>query len=240
MINVDRVKIVSLVAALSVSQSTCVLGFSRTGSSRFLSRHVTGGLVLQSTPSTMQSDVTPDAGSEGADHVNDLATKLLATCAEYGQVGSKLTEDQRATIDDMASALSPYTDTAPAHIDLEGTHDLIYSAAPGGSSGAVGPLVGKVQQSFLDGERFINRVELLGGLLRVELYAERKVLDESRLRVTFKETAISLFGKEVKRGEAKGAGVWNYLFYGSVNVDGENMTLRIMKTPSTFVIVQKQ
>jgi len=132
------------------------------------------------------------------------------------------------------------TDPAPAQIDLGGTHDLIYSAAPGGSSGAVGPLVGKVQQSFLDAESFINRVELFGGILKVELNAERKVLDESRIRVKFKETVISLFGNEVKRGEAKGAGVWTYLFSGSVNVEGEEMTLRIMKTPSTFVIVQKQ
>jgi hypothetical protein len=240
MSNVNRIKIMSLVTALLVLQSTFVLGFSSIGRIPFLSRRCSGGLVLQSTPKTIQRDSPPEADIKGTGNANALATKLLATCAEYGQVGSKLTEDQRSIIDDMASSLAPYTDPAPAQIDLGGTHDLIYSAAPGGSSGAVGPLVGKVQQSFLDAESFINRVELFGGILKVELNAERKVLDESRIRVKFKETVISLFGNEVKRGEAKGAGVWTYLFSGSVNVEGEEMTLRIMKTPSTFVIVQKQ
>lgn len=196
--------------------------------------------MLQSTQRAVQSAITPESGVKDNDKVNGLATKLLETCAEYGQVGSKLTEDQRSIIDDMALSLSSYTDPDPAQIDLEGTHELIYSASPGGSSGAVGPLVGKVYQSFLDEERFINRVELFGGVVKVELYAERKVLDESRIRVKFKQTVISLFGNEVKRIEAKGAGVWNYLFSGSVNVAGESMTLRIMKTPSTFVIIQKQ
>jgi len=100
--------------------------------------------------------------------------------------------------------------------------------------------VGKVTQSFLDDVRFINRVELFGGIVKVELNAEREVLDESRIRVKFKETAFYVFGNEVKRGEVKGSGVWNYKFSGSVNVGGERMRLRVMQTPSTFVIVQKE
>ncbi len=88
--------------------------------------------------------------------------------------------------------------------------------------------------------RYINRVELLGGLVKIELYAERKILSESKVRVKFRETAFYLLGNEVKRGEAKGAGVWEYIFSGFVNVDGEKMLLRVMKTPSTFIIVQRQ
>ena len=78
------------------------------------------------------------------------------------------------------------------------------------------------------------------GPLKIELNANRKVLDEKRIRVMFKETAFYLFGKEVKRGEVKGAGVWDYLFAGSVTVNGERMFLRVLKTPSTFVIAQKE
>ena len=117
---------------------------------------------------------------------------------------------------------------------------MVYSASPGGSSGAVGPFVGKVSQSFLNEDQFINRVELLGGIVKVELNADRKVLDGKRIRVKFRETVISLFGKEVKRGEAKGAGIWDHVFSKSVNVNGEKMLLRILKTPSTFIIVQKE
>ena len=78
------------------------------------------------------------------------------------------------------------------------------------------------------------------GPLKIELNANRKVLDEKRIRVMFKETAFYLFGKEVKRGEVKGAGVWDYQFSGSVTVNGERMFLRVLKTPSTFVIAQKE
>ena len=78
------------------------------------------------------------------------------------------------------------------------------------------------------------------GPLKIELNANRKVLDEKRIRVMFKETAFYLFGKEVKRGEVKGAGVWDYLFSGNVVVNGERMFLRVLKTPSTFVIAQKE
>ncbi|KAL7531167.1 hypothetical protein ACHAWF_003653 [Thalassiosira exigua] len=172
--------------------------------------------------------------------VNDLAAELLKTCSDYGQVGSKLTDDQRSTIDNLASSIAPFSDPAPAEIILGGTHELIYSASPSGSSGAIGPFVGKVTQSFLDDVRFINRVEFFGGAIKIELNAERKVLNESKIRVMFKETAFYVFGKEVKRGAVKGSGVWDYLYSGSVTVDGEKMLLRVMNTPSTFVIVQKE
>ena len=81
---------------------------------------------------------------------NNIATKLLTTCAEYGQVGSKLTEEERSIIDDIAASLSPSTSPSPAKIALSGKHELIYSASPSASSGALGPLTGKVTQSFLD------------------------------------------------------------------------------------------
>lgn len=87
-------------------------------------------------------------------------------------------------------------------------------------------------------KRVINRVEI--GPIKIELNAERKVLDGNRIRVKFKETAFYVFGNEVKRSEVKGAGVWDYLFSGSVVVNGENMFLRVLKTPSTFIIAQTE
>jgi hypothetical protein len=88
--------------------------------------------------------------------------------------------------------------------------------------------------------RYINRVELLGGLIKIELYADRMALSERKVRVKFNETAFYLFGNEVKRGEVKGSGVWEYIFSGFVTVDGERFLLRVMKTPSTFIIAQRQ
>lgn len=220
---------VHLIAA-AACQSVLVAGFTPVES--FARNRVGNGLAvsLDATPPPTTTTATAD----------EVASKLLSTCAEYGQVGSRLSEEQRAIIDDIASSLSAYTDPDPARVGLRGEHELIYSASPGGSSGAVGPFVGKVTQSFLDETKFINRVELLGGLLKVELNAERQVLDGNRIRVKFRETVISLFGNAVKRVEAKGAGVWDYKFAGSVDVNGERLLLRVLNTPSTFVIVQRE
>ena len=106
------------------------------------------------------TDTTTTVTNSNSDKVNELATKLINKCKEYGQIGSKLTKEQQTIIDELASELVPYSDTGPAQVDLQGRHDLIYSASPGGSSGALGPFVGTVSQSFLDDERFINRVEI--------------------------------------------------------------------------------
>lgn len=91
------------------------------------------------------------------------------------------------------------------------------------------------------------------GPLKLELNAEREVLDDVRIRVTFRETVVFLFGVEVVRKETKGKGVWKYMFSGVVDVDQpsaqggggadggrKQMLVRVMKTPSTFVIVQDQ
>ena len=130
---------------------------------------------------------------------------------------------QRTVIDNLALSLAPYSDFAPAQYDkehLRGRHELIYSASQGASSGAIGPLVGTVSQSFIDEVRYINRVELFGGLVKIELNAQRELLSDNKVRVKFVETTFYLFGMKVKRGEAKGAGVWEYIFSGHVIIDG--------------------
>jgi len=110
---------------------------------------------------------------------------------------------------------------------LDGVWDLVYCTAPGGSSGKVGPLVGAVTQTFVDDTRFINAVELLGAL-KVSLEAEREIMDDTSIKVTFKEMAFALLGVEVFRKPAKGSGVWQQRY-----VDSE---LRVMNTPSLFVL----
>ena len=115
--------------------------------------------------------------------------------------------------------------------------------AKGGSNGKVGPFVGKVNQIFVDDTNFINQVTL--GPLKVELLATREILDDKRVRVTFKKTRFNLFGNTLKETETKvrgflkvvkymtltllqGSGVWTIKFF----EDG----LRIMDTPSLFII----
>lgn len=190
---------------------------------------------------------TSASDDNGHSSRDSLANQLITRCKQLGQVGSKLSEEDRESIDDIANMLSAFSDSSPARFDLRGNHDLVYSASPGGSSGAIGPFVGKVTQSFLDEEEFINRVELLNGAFKVELNAGRKILDDTRIRVMFKQTSVYLFGNEVARKDVKGQGVWSCDFAGIVNLPKENgfdgeteeVFLRVLKTPSTFVIVQK-
>lgn len=223
----------AVLLALLQQQLTFIVGFSPVANNNYLLSSLY--CCVTNLPSNIIEENTKK---------NELASKLLNTCAEYGQIGAKLTEEQRAVIDNLALSLAPYSDSAPAQFDkehLRGRHELIYSASQGASSGAIGPLVGTVSQSFLDEVRYINRVELFGGLVKIELNAQRELLSDNKVRVKFVETAFYLFGMEVKRGEATGAGVWDYIFSGHVNIDGgEKMLLRVMKTPSTFVIVQRQ
>ena len=118
------------------------------------------------TDGIQKFDVGNNGDCFGSSNRDDLANQLIKTCKKFGQVGSKLNEEDRANIDDIASMLSAFSEPAPAKFDLKGTHDLVYSASPGGSSGAIGPFVGKVTQSFLNKEKFINRVELLNGIFK--------------------------------------------------------------------------
>ena len=170
---------------------------------------------------------------------NQLAQKLVKNAQSLGQIGSKLSESDQESLMAIAKSLSPYTDPEPAKQPLSGTHSLIYSASKGGSSGALGPFVGKVEQRFLSETDFINQVSL--GPVRIELNAERKVLDDDRIRVKFLSTRVSLFnGKtELVKKDIKGQGVWKHLFSGVVTIDGEDVLLRVLLTPSLFIIQQK-
>lgn len=231
---------------LTLSTSLVVHGFSHPTNRRTRSTATASTLNAFSTLDRIKDIITINGNySKRSDEKYDIANQLMSTCTNFGQVGSKLTEEEQSTIDDIVSKLTPYSDSSPAKIELKGNHNLVYSASPGGSSGAIGPFVGKVTQSFPNETQFINRVEFLNGIVKIELNAERKVLDDNRIKVVFKETAVKVFGKEVVRKEVKGQGVWSYVFGGIVslkngNGEEEEYLLRVLKTPSTFVIVQKQ
>ena len=145
----NKVSSLFLIILLPVAtQTALVSGF--TGSSVTTCR--SNKVVLSAEQSVTAPYANTKSTSDTIDDEkrNNIATKLLTTCAEYGQVGSKLTEEERSIIDDIAASLSPSTSPSPAKIALSGKHELIYSASPSASSGALGPLTGKVTQSFLD------------------------------------------------------------------------------------------
>jgi len=162
--------------------------------------------------------------------------KFLNEAREFGPIGVHQPELNQKLMKVQAKELSLSTDPRPARIPLVGTHNLMYSDAPGNSSGKLaGPFYGKVTQEFVDDTIFINAVEF--GPLKIALQAEREILSDTKIRVKFVETTIELFGIELVKKETSGAGTWEYLYSGILeNKDGTSKRIRIMNTPSLFVL----
>ncbi|KAL7559929.1 hypothetical protein ACA910_008253 [Epithemia clementina (nom. ined.)] len=176
---------------------------------------------------------------------NVAIQKLLTEARRLGPVGIDRTEEEQLRLLNLAREVSKKvsdpSSSQPARYPLTGVHSMVYSAAPGGSSGKiVGPINGKVRQEFVDDKTFINSVEL--GPLKIALRAERTIMDDTRIKVFFRETFVSLFGNVIttKEIENNRGGVWNYLFAGEITdtTTGQRKLVRVMETPSLFIVEQ--
>lgn len=170
---------------------------------------------------------------------NDKICQVLNTARIVGQVGSLASEEDRELMEKLAADAIPLSESRePAKYPLTGVHRLVYSAAPGASSGRVfGSVVGKVSQLFEDDEIFYNRVNF--GPLQLSLRARRKVMNDTTIKVSFLETSFNLFGKTISRKEVGGGGIWKVKFVGKIKTeDGVEKLVRIMDTPSLFILEQ--
>jgi len=159
-----------------------------------------------------------------------LKQKLYSLCegTRNGVDADDQTRSKIKRVVEELEAMQPSENFVPTELPLQSSrHKLIYCESTGGSSGKIGPFVGDVEQLFADDNtNFINAVTL--GPFRISLAAERKVLDDQRIKVKFREITATAFGIELLKKPSKGAGVWVQRF-----VDEE---LRIMDTPSLFII----
>ena len=172
-----------------------------------------------------------------------LVQELLEEASKVGQVGSLATEEERARLVSLAEQLTSYSDRNPAMVPLNGIHQLVYSAAPGASSGRISggggkiSIVGTVSQKFETDTIFYNRVTF--GPLMIALQAKREIKNASTIKVSFLETSFSLFGKTFATKQAGGGGVWKVKFVGKIeDKDGKEKLVRIMETPSLFILQQ--
>ena len=174
-------------------------------------------------------------------HHRTTASPLFSTSPELASLLSAIdragtpvgTSAQSSVQEEIASAASALAATVPAGEDLTavpltGTHECLFSMAPGGSSGKLGPFTGRVSQEFVDDVNFINRVKFFGGAARIDLKAQRTVVDGQTLKVSFVSNEVFLFGKSVVEKPLKGKGVWKVLH--------DSNGVRVMKTPSLFVL----
>lgn len=178
---------------------------------------------------------TPQANKQDA-----ILDDLLSLSRKIGPVGSLASEEARNELNDIAQKLSQVKgDPNPAKASLFGVHNLIYSAAPGGSSGRLfGPIYGKVTQEFFEDDKtFINSVKI--GPIEISLLAEKKIKDSKTNVVKFLKSKVSVFGNTVLDKDIKGGGTWKYLYMGEYeDSSGQRKLLRVMETPSLFIIEQ--
>jgi hypothetical protein len=123
---------------------------------------------------------------------------------------------------------------------LRGIFNLVYSANPGPPSGRlVGPFYGNVTQTFWDDNKtYINTVQ--AGPLEISVRAEKKIKDDWTNVVSFRRSTLKLFGQTIVENDINlEGGYWNYLFLGKVrDSDGLTKIIRVMETPSLFVLEQ--
>ena len=169
---------------------------------------------------------------------NRLVTDLLTAAREVGQVGKLASDEDRQRLDDLAQKLRPFSDPRPARISLNGTHSLVYSGSDSGpTAGLVGPFVGEVTQVFWNETVYQNRVKF--GPLQVSIYGEKKVVGDETIRVQFYQTQVHLFDKQViQRRVEPDPGTWDHIFVGQVEFESEDFLLRVLNTPTLFVLSQ--
>ncbi len=208
-------------------------------------------LSAQSAPvlgtSNERNDLTTGSNKSLLD---DTIQELLDAARRLGPVGVRNTAQDQEHIQQIVTQLkqhlerdrnSNYTD-----VPLVGIHDLIYSAAVGGSSGKIGPYFnGKVTQTFVNETAFMNAVDF--GPLNIALTATRHVKDSTTFVVKFQSTTVSLFGIPLIEKSIRGTGgIWKLIYTGIVydknivmnNGNKKRILLRIMETPSLFIIEQ--
>ena len=169
---------------------------------------------------------------------NTLVQEVLALSRTIGPVGVFASVQDQQSLEQLALSLKPFSDKNPTQRQLRGRHSLVYSAAPGGSSGRLaGPLYGTVTQEFIDDDSFINSVQF--GPLEISLRATKTSPSNQKNLVQFRQTTVRLFGQTVLQKDIRGGGVWDYLFIGEItDTDGTVKLVRVMKAPSLFVLEQ--
>mmetsp|Transcript_10505 Transcript_10505/g.26495 ORF Transcript_10505/g.26495 Transcript_10505/m.26495 type:complete len:212 (-) Transcript_10505:81-716(-) len=193
---------------------------------------------LQLAPDSCAATGLHVATSDNEVERNGKVLKVIETAGAVGQVGYLASEEEQQLMEEVSEDTFALSESKPARFPLTGEHKLIYSAAEGASSGRVfGNVVGKVSQLFEDDEIFYNRVNF--GPLQISLRAKREIMNDSTIKVSFLETSFNLFGKTLKKGEVGGGGVWKVKFVGKVQGEsGKEKLVRIMETPSLFVLEQ--
>eukprot|EP00979_Chaetoceros_neogracilis_P010988 scaffold2640_cov256-Chaetoceros_neogracile.AAC.2 len=191
-----------------------------------------------------------------SDQIEIDSTQLIQSLLEltrHETDGTKLLFDERESINDIVKSLealsieNTFTDTNGVDytsIPLEGEHKLIYIDSER-TPQYIGPFKGSTTQYFGDETMFENRLTF--GPIQIALTADRKRMDESRMKIKFQSFGVKVFGSELVKKELKQQGVWKMVFVGMVkdnlrtdDIGGaKNILLRVMRTPSLYILAKE-
>jgi len=191
---------------------------------------------LRSASTSVLPNVFSKSGRPSRD---EYVQEVLELARKIGPIGADASEEDQKGLLDLCRDLEQYSDPNPSRQPLRGVHNLVYSAAKGGSSGKlVGPISGRVTQNFFrDGVTFVNAVQI--GPIEISLEATKEIKTQKINTVRFRLSRVKLFGQTIVEKEIGGGGTWKYLFIGNiVDRDGKEKLVRVMETPSLFVIEQ--
>ena len=88
------------------------------------------------------------------------------------------------------------------------------------------------------------------GPFQVSVFANREIMDDTRIEVSFYTSAFKILGVPILRKRFKAIGVWDNIFVGVVDVDDNDcsdegglvrkrrLLLRVMHTPELFILTQ--
>mmetsp|Transcript_16653 Transcript_16653/g.23143 ORF Transcript_16653/g.23143 Transcript_16653/m.23143 type:complete len:195 (-) Transcript_16653:165-749(-) len=181
-------------------------------------------LLLNCVTSTVAfGDTTRAAAQKAIITVVDEARSL-------GPVANDEPEDKKEAFLSLARQLQPLSDPQPARLDFTGNYERLYSVSPGKK-------LGLIQQKFLDRTNVVNSVAL--GPLKTTSYGRYKATGDFSGTIVFEKLVFSVFGLKFYEKPYQAEGLWKILFVGTfVDHDGVRKRLRVMETPTLFLLLQ--
>ena len=147
-----------------------------------------------------------------------------------GPVANHQPTETQAAFGRQARKLEPLSDPKPAHTNLTGTHERLYSVSPGKKRG-------RIAQVFTSTTQFINEVQL--GPLCAQYLARYEATNDTMSTIHFEKLLFRLFGWTVYAKPSDKKGVWKHIFVGTfIDHDGRRKRLRVMETPSLLLFLQ--
>ena len=182
-----------------------------------------------------KSFLTPSRSSSSGSVELEAVLKLVEEARRMGPVANGCSDEEKTNILQQArSLLDGSYSTPPAHVNLTGVHERLYSTSPGKKRG-------RIQQRFLNATYLENTVGF--GPFQAVATATVTPINDTTSNIEFHNLSYRLCGFNFPWGQKSFngyKGTWKFLYVGVIidPIDGKRKLLRVMETPSLFMLLQ--